>query len=215
MAPIVQTIWVQLVFLLKAVVKKAGAFLLCWIVLLIDGLYIPDKVFCVFLMCPWSCWLHFFLHLDFSCLVPTFFGLCIYIPMPVNLFSVFWINHFFHYRSMKWSCFKQIVCLLQKLLSLLCWDCLNWCPCRCFFEVLWTFLNSLFSETYYQYCGFWNTVSGSPLYLFCCFPFFLSYSLWTMLFHGHFHPSCIPLAWYKWFLSLVKLSPHFGNVSRF
>lgn len=50
MAPTVQTIWVQVVFLLKAVVKKAGAFLSRWIVLLIDGLYVPDYVFYV-LMC--------------------------------------------------------------------------------------------------------------------------------------------------------------------
>lgn len=66
--------------------------------------------------------------------------------------SIFWMYRFLHYRSMKWSRFKKIVRFLQKLFSLFCWDCLNWCPYHCFFKVLQTFLNSLFSETFYQYC---------------------------------------------------------------
>lgn len=163
------------------------------------------KLFVLFLLASW-----------FLLFGPYIFSLCIYIPIPVNVFSIFWINHFFHYRSMKWSCFKNIVCFLQKLLSLLCWDCLTWCPCHCFFKVLQTFPEfSFLWDLLSALWGFWNMVSGSPLYLFCCFPFFLSYGLWTMLFYGHFHPSCIPLAWYKWFLSLVKLSSHFDYVSRF
>lgn len=94
-----------------------------------------------------------FLFSSWFCLFgPYIFSLYIYIPMPVNLFSIFWINHFFLYRSMKWSCSKKIVPFLQKLFSLHCWDCLNWCPYHCSFKVLQTFLNSLFSETYYQYC---------------------------------------------------------------
>lgn len=78
-----------------------------------SGVYVPENVFYVFLMYSWTCWLYFFLYLDFSCLVPIF-SLHIYIPMPVNLFSIFWINHLFYYKSMKWSHFKKIACFLQK-----------------------------------------------------------------------------------------------------
>lgn len=104
---------------------------------------------------------------------------------------------------MKWWWFKHII--LWQLLFLLCWDCLNWCPYHhCFFKLLPTFLNSLFSETCFSWLsvlwGFWNMLSGSPLCLFCCSPSFLSDNSWTLLFHGRSHPSCIPLACYKWLI---------------
>lgn len=76
-------------------------------------------------LCPWKCILCFldvllnllvvFLFVSWFFLFgPYIFSLYVYIPMPVNLFSIFWINNLFYYKSMKWSHFKKIVCFFQK-----------------------------------------------------------------------------------------------------
>lgn len=157
-------------------------------------------------LCPWLCILYFldvllnpllvFLFASWFFLFgPYTFSLYIYIPMPANLFYIFWINNFFHYRSMKWSCFKKIVCFLQAgfpcSVGIVWIDALTIVSLECC-KLSWILfsLRLFISTVRFLKYGFWKSIVFILLFSFFLFLWLVNYVVsWSFL--PKLHSSCM------------------------